>query len=66
MRNASSELQKTVQELKSTLARQEAIIAQQQMAMEIVTAQLKQQAAEIQTVREQVQLKKAAPQFVRN
>jgi hypothetical protein len=48
MRSASSELQKTVQELKSTVARQEAIIAEQQKAMEIVTAQLKQQAAQIQ------------------
>ena len=64
MRSASSELQKTVQELKSTVARQEAIIVQQQKAIEIVMAQLKQQAGQIQMVREQIQSNKAAPQFV--
>lgn len=40
MRSASSELQKTVEDLKSTVARQEATIAQLKKAMEVVTARL--------------------------
>jgi hypothetical protein len=44
MRRASPELKKTVEELKSRVARQETIIAQQQKAMEILTAQFKEPA----------------------
>jgi uncharacterized coiled-coil protein SlyX len=51
MRSASSELQKTVDELKSRVARQESIIIQQQKAMDILTAQLQEQAGHIQKVR---------------
>jgi uncharacterized coiled-coil protein SlyX len=54
MRAANSELQKTVDELKSRVARQEAIIIQQQKAMEILTAQLKEQAGQIQKVGAQI------------
>ena len=56
----------TVQELKSTVAKQEAIIAQQQKGMEAVTARLDQQAALIQRVSAQIELSKAAPQTVLN
>src|SRR5262249_29183003 len=45
MRSASFELQKAVEELKSTVARQEAIIAQQQKAMEVLAAQFEKQTA---------------------
>ena len=60
MRSASSELQKTVRELKSTVARQEAIIARQQKAMETFTAQLKEQATQIQKVNARLELNNAA------
>jgi len=42
MRSASSELQKTAEELKSTVAREEATIAQLKNAMEVLTAQFKE------------------------
>ena len=54
MRSASSELQKTVDELKSRVARQESIIIQQQKAMDILTAQLQEQAGQIQKVRARI------------
>ncbi len=57
---------RTVQELKSTVAKQEAIIAQQQKGMEAVTAQLKEQASQIQKVSDQLELSKPAPQMVGN
>jgi hypothetical protein len=53
-----------VQELKSTVAKQEAIIAQQQKGMEAVTARLDQQAAQIQKVSAQLEASKPAPQVV--
>jgi hypothetical protein len=52
----------TVQELKSTVEKQEAIIAQQQKGMEVLTAQLKEQAAQIQKVSAQIEVSKPAPQ----
>jgi len=54
MRSASSQLQKTVNELKSRVARQEAIIIHQQKAMEMLTAQLKEQAGQIEQVSAQI------------
>jgi hypothetical protein len=57
---------RTVQELKSTVAKQEAIIAQQQKGMESVIARLKEQDSKIQKVNDQLQLSKAAPQVVLN
>ena len=56
----------TIGDLKSTVARQEAIIAQQQKGMEAVTARLDQQAAQIQKVSAQIEVGKPAPQTVLN
>ena len=44
----------------------EATVAQQQKGMEVLTAQLKEQAAQIQKVGAQVQISKPAPQVVAN
>jgi hypothetical protein len=44
----------------------EVTVAQQQKGMEVLTAQLKEQAAQIQKVSTQVELNKAAPQTVAN
>jgi hypothetical protein len=57
---------RTVQELKSTVAKQEAIIAQQQKGFEAVTARLDQQASQIQKVSALLELSKSAPQTVGN
>ena len=51
--------QATIAELKST-------VAQQQKGMEVLTAQLKEQAEQIQKVSAQVELNKRAPQTVVN
>ena len=59
MRNASSELQKTVGELKSRVARQEAIINHQQKAMEALVAQ-------VQKISAQIQVNKSTPQLTVN
>ena len=66
MRSASSELQKTVEELKSTVARQEAIIAQQRKGMEVLTARLNDQTSQIEKVRAQLEASKPATQVVNN
>ena len=42
------------------------MIAQQQKGMEVLTAQLKEQAAQIQKVSAQLELSKPAPQTVLN
>ena len=57
---------RTVQELKSTVARQEAIITQQQKGMEAVIARLKEQDSKIQKVSDQLELPKVAPQMALN
>jgi hypothetical protein len=57
---------RTVQELKSTVAKQEAIIAQQQNGMEALAATLKAQASQIQKVSAQLELSKATPQMAGN
>jgi uncharacterized coiled-coil protein SlyX len=54
----------TISQIKSTVAKQEAIIAQQHKGMEILTASLKDQAAQIQKVRAQIQVTKPAPHVV--
>jgi septal ring factor EnvC (AmiA/AmiB activator) len=51
--------QATITELKST-------VAQQQKGMEILTARLKEQAAQIQKVTAQIEIRKSAPQIVIN
>jgi uncharacterized coiled-coil protein SlyX len=55
---------RTVQELKSTVAKQQATIAQQQKGMETVTARLEKQASQLQKVSAQLQVSKPAPQLV--
>jgi hypothetical protein len=55
---------KTVQQLKATVERQEAIIAQQQKGMEVLTAQLKDQAAQIQKVSARLEASRPAPPAV--
>jgi uncharacterized coiled-coil protein SlyX len=56
----------TIADLRSTVARQEAVIAQQQKGMEAVTARLDQQAAQIQKVSAQIDVSKPAPRTVLN
>ena len=51
--------QATITELKST-------VAQQQKGMEVLTAQLKEQAAQIQKVSAKLEMSKPAPQVVTN
>jgi uncharacterized coiled-coil protein SlyX len=55
---------RTVEQLKSKVAKQEAIIAQQQKGMEVLTAQLKDQAAQIQKVSARLEASRPAPQVV--
>jgi len=57
---------RTVQELKSTAAKQEAIIAKQQKQIEALTAGLKEQAWQIQKVSAQFEVTKFAPRTVGN
>jgi hypothetical protein len=57
---------RTVNGLKSTVARQEELIAKQQEGMAVLTAQLKEQAAQIQRVSAQLEVSKLAPQVVEN
>jgi len=55
---------RTVQELKSIVARQEATAAQQQTEIKVLTASLKEQASQIKKVSAQLEVSKAAPQLV--
>jgi Chaperone of endosialidase len=57
---------RTVQELKSTVLKQEATAAEQQKEIKVLTAALKEQAAQIQKVSAQLEMHKAAPQVVLN
>ena len=54
----------TVEQLKAKVAKQEAIIAQQQKGMEVLMTQLKEQGAQIQKVSAQLEVIKPAPQVV--
>jgi hypothetical protein len=58
------EQQTNITQLNSKLANQAAILAQQQKGMEVLTAQLKEQAAQIQKVSAQVQLNNSAARTV--
>jgi uncharacterized coiled-coil protein SlyX len=58
------EQQTNITQLNSKMANQAAIIAQQQKGMEALTAQLKEQAAQIQKVSAQLEVSKRAPQVV--
>jgi len=66
MRSASSELQKTAEELKSTVAREEATIAQLKNAMEVLTAQFKEHVESNPKVSAQVEMSKPVAQTVLN
>jgi uncharacterized coiled-coil protein SlyX len=57
---------RTVQELKSKVAKQEDTIAQQQKGIEVLTASLKEQASQIQKVSAQLEVTKPTPQMVLN
>ena len=57
---------KTVQQLRSTVEKQQAIIAEQQKGMEVLTTQLKEQAAQIQKVATELQTGKTVPTVVLN
>ena len=57
---------KKVQELETSNAQQQSNFAQQQKQIEVLTARLKAQAAQIQKVSAQLELSKAAPQTVLN
>jgi len=54
---------RTVQELKSTVAKQEAAAAQQQKEIQALTAALKAQAAQIQKVSDQLEVSRYEPQL---
>jgi uncharacterized coiled-coil protein SlyX len=55
---------RTVQELKSVVARQEATAAQQQTEIKALTASLKERASQIKKVSAQLEVSKTAPQLV--
>jgi len=55
-----------IADLNSRVAKQEATIVQQQKGMEVLTAQLKEQAAQIQKVSAQLEVSKPATQVVVN
>jgi hypothetical protein len=60
------EQEATIAQLKAGAAKQEAINAEQRKGMEVLTAMVKQQAAQIQKVSAQLELNKPAPQTVLN
>ena len=62
----AEEQQATIEQLKSSAARQEAINAQQQKGMQALAATVKEQAALIQKVSAQLEVSKSAPQTVLN
>jgi uncharacterized coiled-coil protein SlyX len=57
---------KKVEAQKATIAKLKSTVAQQQKGMEVLTAQLKEQAAQIQKVSAQLEVNKPAPQTVAN
>jgi uncharacterized coiled-coil protein SlyX len=62
----AQEQEASISQLKSTVAKQDVTIAQQQKGMETVTARLNEQAAQIQKVSAQLEVSKPAPQTVLN
>jgi hypothetical protein len=57
---------KKVEEQQASIAELKSTVAQQQKGMEVLTAQLKEQAAQIQKVSAQLEVSKPAPQVVTN
>jgi septal ring factor EnvC (AmiA/AmiB activator) len=55
-----------VEEQHATIAELKSTVAQQQKGMEVLTAQLKEQASQIQKVSAQVEMSRPAPQMVGN
>jgi hypothetical protein len=55
-----------ISQLKSTFAKQEVTAVQQQAEIKTLTAQLKEQAAQIRRVNEQIEVGGRAPQIVQN
>jgi hypothetical protein len=55
-----------VENLECKVAKQEAIIARQQKGMEVLTAQLKEQAAQVQKVSAQIELSRPSARTVLN
>jgi septal ring factor EnvC (AmiA/AmiB activator) len=65
-RQNNAMLNDEVEELEASNAELRAMVAQQAKAMEVLTTQLKEQAAQIQKVSAQLELSKTAPQMVLN
>ena len=57
---------KKVEEQQANIAELKSTVAQQRKGMEVLTAQLKEQAAQIQKVSAQIEVNKPAPQVVAN
>ena len=57
---------KKVEEQQASIAELKSTVAQQQKGMEVLTAQLKEQAAQIQKVSAQLEASEPAPQVVNN
>src|SRR5262249_16179863 len=62
----AQEQEVSIEQLKSTVARQEASIAQQQKRMQVLADRLKQQEAQIQKVSARLEITKLTPQMVLN
>jgi cystathionine beta-lyase/cystathionine gamma-synthase len=60
------EQQAAIAQLRSIVAKQEAIIAQQEKGMEVFAVRLDQQSAQIQKVTAQLEPSKPAPRIVNN
>ena len=64
--NKVAEQQKKIEEQQASIAELKSTVAQQQKGMEVLTAQLREQAAQIQKVSAQLEVSKPAPQVVVN
>jgi uncharacterized coiled-coil protein SlyX len=64
LKSKAAQQDATFTDLRCAMAKQEATITQQQKGMEVLTAQLKEQAAQIQKVSAQISVSKPAPQVV--
>jgi uncharacterized coiled-coil protein SlyX len=62
----AQEQEASIKQLNSTVSKQEATIARQQIQMEAVTARLNEQASQIQKVSAQLEVTKAVPRTVSN
>jgi septal ring factor EnvC (AmiA/AmiB activator) len=64
--NKIAEQEKKIEEQQASIAELKSTVAQQQKGMELLTAQLREQAAQIQRVSAQLEVSKPAPQVVTN